>query len=140
MNLKEKWNEANKKYPWLKPVLIGSAIALVCGGGYYLYKKNQPEPIVELPSAPTPMPEPIPYESEQAPDPTVIENAEAMFKEFWEQNYKDNWDEVVECAKRLELKPGEMFIIEDPSAYGNDTEPIISHLVNGSGLYPPDYD
>lgn len=72
------------------------------------------------------------------------ESRKEALKKLWEEEYKENWDKVNACAESLDLKVGEMFIIEDWKAYANepwyngDRKPIVSHLVNDSGVYPPD--
>lgn len=54
----------------------------------------------------------------------------------WDESYRENWDKVKEFASALALKPGEMFVIEDGREYDRDV--IVSHLVYGDGVYPPD--
>ena len=70
------------------------------------------------------------------------ESHKNALKKLWEEEYKDNWDKVNACASSLDLKMGEMFIIEDSKQYADepwyDGLPIVSHLVNNSGVYPPD--
>lgn len=77
--------------------------------------------------------------------PAKNENDESekdAFKKLWEENYKDNWDKVVSFADTLDMKSGEMFIIEDSKQYADepwyDGKPIVSHLVDNCGMYPPD--
>lgn len=58
------------------------------------------------------------------------------------EKYEENWNLVEEFAKQLKLLPGESFFIEEPSQYGAGEygdEPIISHLVNGIGVYPTEF-
>ena len=154
-NVQKKWKEANEKYPWLKTALIAGGVALI-GGGVYYYNQKQNEPkTLQLANT---VDEIDVYNTNGG----MIKNTadgETFFpdnikgdlrldemKKNWEENYKDNWDEVIECVKRLNLKPGEMFIIEDQKQYiGKDNYfkvdpniPIVSHLIDGTGCYPPD--
>lgn len=56
-----------------------------------------------------------------------------------EEDYRENWDIVNGVAKALDLKPGESYIIEGPGIVdGHDL--IVSHMVDGIGVYPPDED
>ena len=62
----------------------------------------------------------------------------------WNEKYRENYDAVVAFANTLNLYDGEMFIIEDQKQYINDNNfptmdkdhPIVSHLVNDTGVYP----
>ena len=62
----------------------------------------------------------------------------------WDEKYRENYDAVVALANSLNLYNGEMFIIEDQKQYINDDNfqtmdkdhPIVSHLVNNTGVYP----
>ena len=57
----------------------------------------------------------------------------------WREEYRDNFNEVTELAKRITLAPGESFMIEEPRQFGLDTDqPVVSHLINGTGCYPPE--
>jgi len=62
----------------------------------------------------------------------------------WDEKYRENYDAVVALANSLNLYNGEMFIIEDQKQYIDDDNfptmdkdhPIVSHLVNNTGVYP----
>ncbi len=62
----------------------------------------------------------------------------------WDEKYRENYDAVVAFANSLNLFNGEMFIIEDQKQYINDDiyanmdkdHPIVSHLIDGTGVYP----
>lgn len=62
----------------------------------------------------------------------------------WDEKYRENYDAVVALANSLNLYNGEMFIIEDQKQYINNDNfvgmdkdhPIVSHLVNNTGVYP----
>ena len=64
----------------------------------------------------------------------------------WDEKYRDNFNAVKDFANTLNLFEGEMFIIEDQKQYaGTDTfmnldeeHPIVSHLIDGTGVYPND--
>lgn len=66
-------------------------------------------------------------------------------KEEWKL-YEYNWNLVNEFAKHIKLRPGEMFVLEDPEQYRDCTDysqidfsmPIVSHLVWNEGVYPPE--
>ena len=59
----------------------------------------------------------------------------------WNEKYAENYNKVNEFADTLKLEKGEMFIIEDHTQYDDftsvdHTRPIVSHLVDGVGIYP----
>lgn len=58
----------------------------------------------------------------------------------WKEDYRDTWDEVTELSKRVKLAPGESYMIEEASQYDvkNSDGPIVSHLIYGTGCYPPE--
>ena len=57
----------------------------------------------------------------------------------WDDKYLENWKAVNEFANHLNLYSGESFIIEDPVQFNIDSDhPIVSHLINGDGCYPPE--
>ena len=66
------------------------------------------------------------------------------FVNGWDEKYRENYDAVVALANSLNLYNGEMFIIEDQKQYINNDNfptmdkdhPIVSHLVNNTGVYP----
>lgn len=66
------------------------------------------------------------------------------FVNGWDEKYRENYDAVVAFADTLNLFNGEMFIIEDQKQYIDDdtfadldkNHPIVSHLVNNTGVYP----
>lgn len=71
----------------------------------------------------------------------TIEECEPREEIFsnWDEKYRENWDEVNKFAKHLNLYSGEAFTIEDPSQFDIDSDhPIVSHLVDGDGCYPPE--
>ena len=150
--IKEKWQEANEKYPWLKPVFIGLGITLVGGVCYGVYKNsmNSIDNItLENGDQTNNYAGMIQASSADSENPMFTPGnratSEESLKEIWEHDYKNNWDEVIECTKRLNLKAGEMFIIEDQKQFLGDprfldvdpNRPIVSHLVDDYGVYPP---
>ena len=150
--LKTKWQEANTKNPWLKPVLIGFGVATFSGVCYGIYKNsmNSIDNITlgndDQSSNYLGMIQASAADSENTTfTPGNRATTEESLKEIWERDYKDNWDEVMECAKRLNLKAGEMFIIEDQKQFIGDphfpdldpNRAIVSHLVDNYGVYPP---
>ena len=66
------------------------------------------------------------------------------FINCWDEKYRENYDAVVAFANTLNLYDGEMFIIEDQKQYIDDdtfadldkNHPIVSHLINSTGVYP----
>lgn len=57
----------------------------------------------------------------------------------WKEDYRDSFNEVTELSKRITLAPGESYMIEEPRQFGLDTDqPVVSHLINGTGCYPPE--
>ena len=64
--------------------------------------------------------------------------SESIFSN-WKEDYRDSFDEVTELTKRITLHPGESYMIEEPRQFGLDTDrPVVSHLINGTGCYPPE--
>lgn len=55
-----------------------------------------------------------------------------------EEDYRENWDIVNGVARGLDLKQGEEYIITAPGTYVGQDELTISHMVNGTGVYPPE--
>lgn len=58
----------------------------------------------------------------------------------WDETYKETYDKVIDFADSLDLKPGEMYVIEDVNQYRGEGLPpdiVVSHLVYGTGIYPP---
>lgn len=148
--LKEKWDNANKKYPWLKGALIAAGVTLVTGGLYYNYQNNKKKELETGTKV-----EALPFIDQDAEGldhhhymshyAGMITNAGAdntlrMFpafdysgedlKNLWENDYKDNWDELMECVKRMNLKEGEMFCIENRQPYNPSDVPIVSQFMN----------
>ena len=66
----------------------------------------------------------------------------------WDEKYRENYNRVTEFAKTLNLEEGECYIIEDQKQYIEDgcyptmdvTMPIVSHMIFGTGAYPPEDD
>ena len=87
----------------------------------------------------------LPKETE--PRKMAIERSdEKLLTNDWDEKYRDNFNAVKDFANTLNLFEGEMFIIEDQKQYaGTDTfmdldeeHPIVSHLIDGTGVYPHD--
>lgn len=87
----------------------------------------------------------LPEETE--PRKMAIERSdEKLPTNGWDEKYRDNFNAVKDFANTLNLFEGEMFIIEDQKQYaGTDTfmnldeeHPIVSHLIDGTGVYPRD--
>lgn len=59
----------------------------------------------------------------------------------WTEDYRDTWDEIHELVNRIDLAPGETYVLEEASQLGVEAnKPVISHLVYGTGCYPPEVD
>lgn len=70
-----------------------------------------------------------------------VEKAKDPWTSNWDEKYREKWDKVNEFAKTLDLDEGESFWIDEPSQYDVEgNEPIVSHMINGSGCYPPERD
>lgn len=55
----------------------------------------------------------------------------------WKEEYRDNWNLVHEFSDKLELEPGESYMIERMS--DDETgKNVVSHMVDYTGVYPPD--
>lgn len=60
--------------------------------------------------------------------------------------YRENWDKIQAFASTLQLQKDESYILDDSQRYYNepwytgrrDGHTIVSHLVDGEGIYPPD--
>lgn len=57
-----------------------------------------------------------------------------------EEDYRQSWDKVNELAETLKMQPGEEYIITAPGTYVGQDEMAVSHMVDGTGVYPPDDD
>ena len=70
-----------------------------------------------------------------------VEKAKDPWTSNWDEKYREKWDKVNEFAKTLDLDEGESFWIDEPSQYDVESnEPIVSHMIYGSGCYPPERD
>lgn len=70
-----------------------------------------------------------------------VEKTKDPWTSNWDEKYREKWDKVNEFAKTLDLDEGESFWIDEPSQYDVESdEPIVSHMINGSGCYPPEID
>ena len=63
---------------------------------------------------------------------------------FWsrgwsEDLYREDYEKVKALANELNLHPGESWFIEEASQFGDleEAKPVISHMINGTGVYPP---
>lgn len=123
---KKAWTGTKRffKENWQSILVVGGQIGVTAGIGYGLYKlsgigKNKQE------------------------EPAMLESSDYQENLYdWnEEEYRENFDKVKNLVKDLKLKPGESFYIDDPSQFAGCeemTEPILSHLVYGYGVYPPD--
>lgn len=55
-----------------------------------------------------------------------------------EEDYRESWDKVNELAKTLKMQPGEEYVITAPGTYVGMDEMAVSHMVDGTGVYPPE--
>lgn len=70
-----------------------------------------------------------------------VDKAKDPWTSNWDEKYREKWDKVNEFAKTLDLDEGESFWIDEPSQYDVESnEPIVSHMIYGSGCYPPERD
>ena len=92
------------------------------------------------------------YEDTKLPDPpkSTCECDSVFTDDFCTRNwndelYRENWDKINEFAKTLKLQKGETYLIEDSERYydepwyngAKDGHTLVSHLIDGSGCYPP---
>lgn len=62
----------------------------------------------------------------------------------WKEEYREVYDKVNEFANTIDLEDGEMYIIERNSEFDdyrkehNLPTNIVSHMIDGDGVYPPD--
>jgi hypothetical protein len=92
------------------------------------------------------------YEDTKLPDPpkSTCECDSVFTDDFCTKNwndelYRENWDKINEFAKTLKLQKGETYLIEDSERYydepwytgAKDGHTLVSHLIDGSGCYPP---
>lgn len=78
----------------------------------------------------------------------IVDNLEPFEKpaEEWPEGMLEQYYKVKEFAETLDLKEGECYYIDDSKQYAlndwykgrMDGKPIVSHLINGEGLYPED--
>lgn len=69
----------------------------------------------------------------------ALEDVSHEIDSSWKEEYRDTWDEVNELSKRIDLAPGESYMIEESRQLGLDTDrPVISHMIYGNGCYPPE--
>lgn len=92
------------------------------------------------------------FEESRLPDPleSTCECDSVFTDDFCTRNwndelYRENWDKINEFAKTLKLQKGETYLIEDSERYydepwytgAKDGHTLVSHLIDGSGCYPP---
>lgn len=92
------------------------------------------------------------FEESRLPDPpkSTCECDSVFTDDFCTRNwneelYRENWDKINEFAKTLKLQKGETYLIEDSQRYYDepwytgekDEHTLVSHLIDGSGCYPP---
>ena len=140
MKIKEKISEFYKKHPVGCNVAIGAIGITVLGLIKYKFSHTESvdEEIVEIPFE-------YMKEAEEkiADDDIETEIVETESKTIndryeWKEEYREGWNMVHEFSKTLPLIDGESYYIERNSEYSDD--PIISHMIDDSGVYPPDDD
>lgn len=121
MKIFKKAKEFYNKYNYeIKTILFGIA---VIGAGYYVTKKIGD--YIESPKA----------DMSDIATPPALTYGENSKYEWSEEKYRETYDQVIEFAKTLQLRDGESYWIDRDDRY-NDGEIIVSHLIDGIGVYP----
>lgn len=145
---KTKVDEKIKKYETAHPkrakaiktgAKIVGAVGLVAGGiaiGNAISKRNDDgttvetfNPEIPMPTLPEPAYVPDTVETNSVEEPTIENNEEGS-----DWKYQETWDKVNDFAKDVNLEDDEMYIIHND----DNNETTVSHLVDGSGEYPPE--
>ena len=143
----DKKNKAKKFYNEHKigcRIAIGSICLIVVGGVSYIIGKNAGENSVTIPediwdkieSSNNEENEFIECEELKQLIEDISEDDTDSLSKDWSEEYREGWNAVNELAKSLNLKDGESYIIERNSEYSD--EPIISHMIDYTGVYPPE--
>jgi hypothetical protein len=165
MNIAEKWNaykawkkakieELHEKHPKVADALVKTqavvAVGLIFGAtyaagysdGHKAFERKLTDVADEIKK------ERVPEES--GTEPTV--SYDSFNKEFndpwsrgWKEEYRENYNKVCDFANTLDLVRGEEFVISDTKQFENEpwfkgdaTKPVISHMIDGDGCYPPE--
>jgi len=140
---KKKWHEAKEFYQEHKrpinTILFGLGSAAVGGAIVYGASRHRTDDTdTDIRS----LPEPNDIEQNEL---ISMEEQEQQtgYDEYltrnWREDMRENWDRVNALAETLNLRDGEEYYITGPNSYGNKTT-IVSHLIDGDGVYPPDDD
>lgn len=111
----------------VKIAICVTGTAIAAGVGYAAYK-HADKVFDAIPDQPSVNLIPDTYENE---DDTDIDT-----RYEWKEEYRNTYDLVKEFASGLELKDGEAYIIEHNSEWSDDN--IVSHMIDETGVYPPD--
>lgn len=164
MNIKEKWNEykswkkakieeLHEKHPKVADALVKTqavvAVGLIFGAtyavGYSDGHKSFEKKLIDAADE---------IKKEQLPDwPDIkpVEDCSTKTKSDdpwtrgWKEEYRENYNKVCDFANTLDLVRGEEFVISDTKQFENEpwfkgdaTKPVISHMIDGDGCYPPE--
>ena len=162
MNIAEKWNdyktwkkakikEFNEKHPKLSSAIIKTqaviGVGLIFGATYAVGYSNGQKNLVNDIKAEC-------DKRKEEKDNSESVNYDSFNKEFndpytrgWKEDYRENYDKVCDFANTLDLVKGEEFVISDTKQFENEswfkgdaTKPVVSHMINGDGCYPPEED
>jgi hypothetical protein len=167
MNVAEKWNnyktwkkakieEFNEKHPKLSKAIIntqmiigvGLAFGVTYAAGYSDGKHSQgldqyfaqaeKETKKAFPGWPG---------VEPVKDSSIETKSDDPWTRGWKEDYRENYNKVCDFANTLDLVKGEEFVISDTKQFENEswfkgdaTKPVVSHLIDGDGCYPPEED
>ena len=108
--------------------VAGTAIAASVGYAAYKHADRVFDAIPDQPSVNLIPDIPDTYENE--------DNTDIDTRYEWKEEYRNTYDLVKEFASGLELKDGEAYTIEHNSEWSDDN--IVSHMIDETGVYPPD--
>lgn len=162
MNIAEKWNdyktwkkakikEFNEKHPKLSSAIIKTqaviGVGLIFGVTYAAGYNNGQKDLVNNIKAE--------YDKRYGRnDSSESVSYDSFNKEFnnpytkgWKEDYRENYNKVCDFANTLDLVKGEEFVISDTKQFENESwfegdasKPVVSHMINGDGCYPPEED
>lgn len=162
MNFKETWNNTKKKALEIGTKAKEKACVFICNHPYIstgaalvigfmlneAMHSDQPDYALDRKTMETMM-DAYDYEQNECNRPgRAIEIEHGMRTSLtsgWTEEYRASYDKVKAFADELPMVKGEMFIIEPASTYSDDewfvgdpNKPVVSHLINGDGCYPPE--
>ena len=162
MNIAEKWNdyktwkkakieEFNEKHPKLSSAIIKTqaviGVGLIFGITYAVgYNNGQKDLVNDIRAECDKRKEEI-NNSETVSYDSFNKEFNNPWTRGWKEDYRENYNKVCDFANTLDLVKGEEFVISDTKQFENEswfkgdaTKPVVSHMINGDGCYPPEED